>query len=478
MKLTRRHFAAGLGGVVLTRDFLLHPHRAAAQTDQAPIRFLGLRTPHGADRDFWIPRQPGGGEPAASDQALGELTFEYEHNSLAPMMPWRDKITVIDGIDTQVVKDVRRPGRRTLHGHNEQGTLLTGAAPPEDREGNYDHHPSLDYYLHSRLSAPALLTASVEHSATWKCMSYDDGGRPRNAEQDPIALYGQAFPAGFTPSGGASAGPADFGAGEQAIGTFGEQALRRLRMRLVDSEAAKIDSHLEAMARLRSAEQGSITTAAGAGMCEPSRPTRNGTVGSFGGVIEVARAHATVITQAFACGRARAATLEILNDYPNWFSELPEVNLAPRDRFHETLVHGYWSGDTSVRAGYTAGLRWSATHVAAVLEELDTVVDPLDPQGGSVLDNTIVFWHSEFGHGGHDNQETRHPCVIAGGGGRTLKLGRYLRVRDIRSNERVPHNLLLTSICQAMGLSDVNFFGDRDMAGRSNYQGPLVPLMV
>ena len=124
-------------------------------------------------------------------------------------------------------------------------------------------------------------------------------------------------------------------------------------------------------------------------------------------------------------------------------------------RFHENLVHDYWSADGEERAirrvGYCAGLRYSASLFAAVLEELDRVIDPQDPRGGSILDNTIVFWHNEFGHDGHDNQHTRHPAIIAGGGGGVLKLGRYLRLRDIASSDRVPHNLLLTSIAQAMG---------------------------
>jgi hypothetical protein len=201
------------------------------------------------------------------------------------------------------------------------------------------------------------------------------------------------------------------------------------------------------------------------------------------------RAHSRVIAQAFACGRSRVATLQILNDYPNYFTDLPDVRtpailgLYGDDfRFHENLVHDYWdaSGQRRIdlRHGYCAGLRWSTTHFAAVLEELDALVDPLDPAGGSVLDNTIVFWHNEFGHDGHDNQETRHPIVMAGGGGRVLKLGRYLRLRDIQSNERVPHNRLLTSICLAMGLDDIDYFGDRDLESRSNYRGPLLPLMV
>ena len=40
------------------------------------------------------------------------------------------------------------------------------------------------------------------------------------------------------------------------------------------------------------------------------------------------------------------------------------------------------------------------------------------------------------------------------------------------------HSRLLTSICLAMGLNDVNFFGDRDLKTHANYQGPLPPPMV
>jgi hypothetical protein len=72
---------------------------------------------------------------------------------------------------------------------------------------------------------------------------------------------------------------------------------------------------------------------------------------------------------------------------------------------------------------------------------------------------------SEFGHFGHDNQHMRHPVVIAGGGGRTLRLGRYLRLRDIQGTVRVPHNKLLVSLAHAMGETEINYFGDRDLAG-------------
>lgn len=490
MTISRRRFHALLGGAALGAG--LAPHwltPARAQATKAPMRFLAVRTPHGTDRDYWIPRQMGGADPASADQPLSELTFEYPDSVLGPMTPWRDQITVLDGLDTQVCKEATRPDRRNFHGHNEQGSLLTGAQPPLDREGNYDNHPSLDFYLHSRLPSPALLTAGVEGSGTWKCVSYDDGGRPRDPTTDPRELFRQAFPTDFMPPA-AGTPVVDYSAGERRIAEYDKNALMRLRERLTGTERVKIDQHMSAMAQLQTQASGMLGGAGGVCMTSGKDvPTRDGNVGNAAGVESVTRAHTRVIAQAFACGRSRIATLQVLNDYPNYPSDLSQVRTpailalyGDTFRFHENLVHDYWGATgqkrIDMRTAYTAGLRWSATHFAAVLDELSKMPDPLDPSGGSVLQNTIVFWHNEFGHDGHDNQHTRHPAVIAGGGGRVLKLGRYLRLRTIESMDRVPHNRLLTSICLAMGLNDINYFGDRDLVGRAEYQGPLLPLMV
>lgn len=499
MKLSRRRLGAVIGGATIGAALLPQWMRSVrAQATAAPVRFLAVRSPHGVDRDYWIPRPPGGGEPGAADMDLMELTFEYESSILGPLMPFRSKITVLDGLDTQIVKgastsgpvwDGGRPTRGTygFHGHNEQGCVLTGAQPPGNRDsGNYDNHPSLDFYLHDRLPAPALLTASVEGTGLpWKNMSYDASGVSRTPTTSPNDLFRQAFPEDFTPP--TSDAPAiDYGAGEQLIHAYGEGALMRWRERLAGSERDKIDRHMAAMAALVQGPGGGLPV----GMCMTSGadgPGRGGEVRSAEDVVEVARAHARVIAQAFACGRARNATLQILNDYPNWHTHLPEVQAAISAlydartfRYHENLVHDYWMQGLGAarRAAYTAGLRWNATHFAAVLEELDAIIDPLDPAGGTILDNTIVFWHNEFGHEGHDMQHTRHPAIIAGGGGKVLKIGRYLRLRNIQSEERVPHNRLLVSIAHAVGVTDLDYFGDRDFAGNRFYSGPLTPLMA
>jgi len=484
--ISRRRFglvsgAAAVG--VLASRFGARP--AKAGPPQGPVRFLAVRTPHGVDRDFWIPRQSNGNEPATPDEALSGLSFEYENSILNAMMPWRDQITVLDGLDTQCVKENTRPNLYAYHGHNEQGTMLTGAQAPANREGNFDNHPSLDFWLHGQLGAPVLLTASVEGAGTWKCMSFDNAGIPRDAETSPSALFQQAFPADFEPPDPGDP-VIDYAAGENRIVTHGQSALTKLEARLKGVEKDKITAHREAMKKL--IETGQPTPV---GYCTTSGsdvPQVGGTVGDYSNVENVTRAHAAVIAQSFACGRSMTATLRILDDYPNYYTDVPEVQASGAAalygadfRFHENLVHDYWGSggsNATLREGYCAGQRWAAGHFAAVLDELSKVVDPYDPAGGSILDNTIVFWHNEFGHDGHDNQHTRHPAIIAGGGNRTLRLGRYLRLRNIDSEERVPHNKLLTSICHAVGLKKVNFFGDRDLEDRPEYQGPLEPLMV
>lgn len=497
--VSRRKFAAllaaGAAGAPLLHR-LGRPRVIAQPGAGVPIRFLAVRTPHGTDRDFWIPKHADGRDPTGADMDLMELTFDYDLSILSPLRDWRHKITVLDGLDTQVTKEGTRGGVRTAHGHNEQGTLLTGAQPPEGRNGEYGSgHPSLDFFLHAELGAPALITAGVEGSGSWKAMSYNGNGSPRNPEQSPVAVFDQCFPSGWEPPETMEEpGPTiDYAPGETAIRLYQEQQLTALRARVeaIEIERAKIDAHLGALSIL---PRGGTGTGPGGGTiaaCTTTRgdrPSIDSRPGTFMGVEAIARVHAQVIAQAFACGRARCATLQVLNDYPNYFTDVPEVREAASMagygadyRFHENLVHDYWQATGSrrdiLRRGFTAGLRWSATHFAAILDELDALEDPYDP-GRTILDNTVVFWHNEFGHDGHDNQHTRHPAVIAGGGGGALRMGRYLRLRNIASDDRVPHNRLLTSILHAMGRTDMDFFGDRDLVGRPAYSGPLTPLMA
>jgi hypothetical protein len=359
--LDRRRFvlagSAALAGLVLGSS----QRTARAQAPTGPVRFLAVRTPHGADRDYWIPRNSDGTEPRTADEALSGLTFEYENSILNAMMPWRDQITILDGLDTQCIKEGTRSGLRTAHGHNEQGTLLTGAQAPADREGNFNNHPSLDFYLHGLLGAPVLLNASVAGAGTWKCMSYDSAGIGRTPETSPERLFRQAFPADFMPPDPGTH-PIDYTNGEKRIINAGQAQLAAFEARLLDVEKQKIASHREAMKALL--KNSNIPPAVRYCTTRGSDvPSNRGSIGDYTMVQPIARAHAAVIAQAFACGRAMCATLRILDDYPNFYTQVPEVQASGAAalygasyRYHENLVHDYWGAEgaelETLRKGY------------------------------------------------------------------------------------------------------------------------------
>jgi Protein of unknown function (DUF1552) len=92
---------------------------------------------------------------------------------------------------------------------------------------------------------------------------------------------------------------------------------------------------------------------------------------------------------------------------------------------------------------------WHAEQVAYLLDQLSAVSEA---DGSTVLDNTLLLWGNELG-AGNSHSYKDIPWLLAGGAGGALRMGRYMQFKDR------PHNDLLVSICQAMGLRDVTTFG-------------------
>jgi hypothetical protein len=87
------------------------------------------------------------------------------------------------------------------------------------------------------------------------------------------------------------------------------------------------------------------------------------------------------------------------------------------------------------------------------------------PDGtGTLLDNTLVFHGSCLANGSWHNHDNM-PFLLAGGSGGGMVTGRSLQYTG------VPHNKLLVSIAQFMGLN-ITQFGDQDAN-----PGPLAGLL-
>jgi hypothetical protein len=130
-------------------------------------------------------------------------------------------------------------------------------------------------------------------------------------------------------------------------------------------------------------------------------------------------------------------------------------------------VH-YWS--------HAKGLTYSNIQ-ADSLKHLTRLCDKLaayTENGGSMLDNTLMYVSGDVGDTGH--KHTNIPCLILGGcGGYFGKMGRYIVVDSQRniSNENFSTSRVLLSLAHACGLKDLNSIGMPD-----HCPGPLPKLRV
>ena len=162
----------------------------------------------------------------------------------------------------------------------------------------------------------------------------------------------------------------------------------------------------------------------------------------------VGKLHMDLIVRALGCDLTRVAVLQ-------WSASLNQIVFTWEGNTtgHHSLSHGSGTRDEHVRV-YT----WYAKQLAYLIEQLKATPDA---GGKSVFDNTVIAWVSEIGDGSADNCR-RVPFVLAGSAGGYFRTGRYIKYPSVQ-----PHNNLLVSLCNAMGV-DVTTFGQASVC-----TGPL-----
>ena len=159
--------------------------------------------------------------------------------------------------------------------------------------------------------------------------------------------------------------------------------------------------------------------------------------------------HARLIAAAFSCDLARVASLQ--------FNQLDSTVLGlPAGDMHDRFAHGIWyDADAADAMG-----RYMAHH-ASQLARLLELLDSIPEAGGTLLDHTVVLWITELADSWHGMDG--FPAVVAGGSHSGLSLGRYIHYANTTPFETVkpepdpfmgiPHNRLLVTVAQAMGVA-------------------------
>jgi hypothetical protein len=162
-----------------------------------------------------------------------------------------------------------------------------------------------------------------------------------------------------------------------------------------------------------------------------------------------------LLVLALACGQTRVASLQ-------WSRAVSNVRFTwlGIDEGHHGLSH-LPDDDTASQDALASINQWYAARFADLVQKLKSY-----PEGaGTLFDQCLLLWCNELGKGNTHSREDA-PYVLAGSAGGALETGRFLEY-----DGDVPHNDLLVSLLQIMGLPDTTF-------GRPEWcNGPLSGLI-
>jgi hypothetical protein len=441
--ISRRAILRGAGGAAIALPWLeaMAPGRAQAAT--GPVkRFVVMFSADGTIPSAWTPT------PGASDT---DFTLSP---ILAPLAPHQADIVVIGGLEQ---KGGGGDGHQTGMGGMLTGQMLNagpfagvGAAP-----AGWPMGPSVDQRIAESLAVPTKLRSlelgvQVGPADNWGRMIYRAANQPLPPEDDPATVYDRVFADLHTD-------PAVLGRlrkrRQSILGGVGTQ-LTRISARLGATDRERLDAHLTAVQEIESR----LTTDIVASNAACHDPTIMSVAATANDAFPmVGSLQMDLMTMAFACDITRVATLQ-------WSRSVSQTRFSWLNitEGHHDLSHRP-DDDAAAVDKLTRINNWYAQQLASLIARLKATPDGA---GGTLFDGTLILWCNELAKG-NTHSRIGAPYVLAGSAGGALRTGRSLAY----DGQGLPHNNLLVSILNAMGVAD-NTFGKPDWC-----TGPLTGLL-
>jgi len=450
MSFSRRTFlgGAGLGALAPFVPSLASLARAAGAP---PRRLLLFFTPNGQPND----------KNALWWGATGTETSFNFGKTLAPLQSSAKDLILAEGI---AMKSYELQG--TPNDHNPVlGHVLTANDVIDPADGSkpgssstwFASSISIDQMIANRIGSttkyPSMVLGVKSGGANGR-LSYRGPKDPVPPQNDPVKLFDSVF-AGVT----GDAGSADkIRLQHKSVIDAVAGELQTLDRRLPSDDRMKLQAHLE---RLRALETRLAVSAPVAG-CKPTAPVTDTALASF---VMQGRQMMDLVQLIFACNLTRVINLQ-------WSSAANGMSF-PWAQGARTTIDGKEVGgyhDLAHRPATDAVMEavsgigaWFAGEFKGMLDRLRDTKE----ENGSLLQNTTVLWYNEHGSPRSGHPRGNMPYVIAGQGGGYWRTGRWVKFSG------ASHADLYVNLAHAMGLPDVNTFGNRMVS-----KGPLAGLSV
>lgn len=451
-RLSRRALLRGAGGIGLGLPLLDAMEPARAEARKAPVRFVVFFSANGTIHDNW---RPTGGE---RDFAFKQRKATQDPHILAPLARHREKLVVLDGIDTK--SRTHGPG---ANGHDKgMGHMLTGQILKVGPSGigDFSHlpdgtagGPSLDQEIARRMGRPTRFSSlefgvsarlDVKRQLTSR-MCYRGPFQVVPPESDPSEMFRSVF-AGV---GGQRSELQSLRRQRRSVLDRVAGDFRALEARVGLADRRKLEAHATAIREVENALEARPGEAAAQcdvpGAMGSLDPWENDNFPRLG------KLQMDLMAGALACDLTRVVSLQ-------WSTGQSPVRFTwlGQSESHHGISHK--ADDTAeARTALTHIDRWYAQQFAYLLDKLDGIKEG----DGTLLDNCLVMWVNEQGNG-DQHSEVSIPYVLAGGCGGRLRTGRYLRYDHASSND------LFVALMHLVGFEDVNTFGMKELCS-----GPL-----
>lgn len=440
--ISRRAFLRGAGGVLIGLPFLeFGPSglREAVAAPRAPTRLVTFFYPNGAPRPLW---DPGGAGASPAFEGM-----------LAPLEALRDKVAIVSGF-----YDVAgSTGSGDPHSRG-AGAFCVGAPNPFQSTDTFDEQgkryaqsaggPSLEQYAAQRLKPATYLRtlavgvrAEPVHTRTYHVKSWRGVNRPVPPIINPLntfrRLFGEAEPLSGDPAGRHRR--YQLSVLDTVIPEY--HRVTSERFGLSAESRARLADHLDA---IRDLERRTLLAdrehQATCGGVEPPASFDRVSYSQYG---EVFRLQAELVAMALRCDITRFVS--IMCACGAEYYKLPGVTLA-----NHSLAHRWqYEPDND----FLLYQRYWMDQARFFLEALDDPHYP-DPDGRTVLDNTLVLIGTELGNPSiHSHEDMMY--LLAGGGGRVRT--NYHHVAGDGS-DRAPNDLY-TACLNLIGV-EATTFGD------------------
>ena len=435
MDAGRRALLARMGGAALALPFLHQFERSARAQPSAGKRAKNLivfYSPNGVyHQAFW----PTGGER------------DFKLNlAMESLEKYRDKLIIVG---PQFAGAERKPTAGTGLKHmarppqHQAQVFLTGdpvKVPYNNQTGDgltvKTSHPSLDQIVAAK--APATRFRSLEFGLrpvggdTPSSINFGMDGSPLPRMTDAAAAWKRIFE-GVKDS--SDQGPMAPDQRRVTVSNFLAKRFSALQPRLGKDDRLTVEQHMES---LREVEKRVLSGGGTSASCKPSQAMF--TPAPIADVPATAANFEDMIALAFACDLTRVASITFGYPGGGGAGGLHGTWLGFSDAHHSLSHHGNQAAKLDKLKKL---MQWFGSQVTRTLDQLAKYPHP---DGGSLLDNTIVYWASRHGEGnGHTNENI--PNLIAGGaGGYFGTMGRFLNLPGTN------YSSMLLTLARAFGV--------------------------